>query len=59
MVAWRLGFGVVLFLFKPTHLYAMATAAVAGAILAVRGSGAEEFRPSKDRGDHDEGDLTT
>lgn len=59
MVAWRLGFGGVLFLFESTHLYAVATAAVAGAMVALGGSGAEELRPRKDRGDHHEGDLTT
>lgn len=58
MAAWRLGFGVVLFLFEPAHLDALATAAVAFAAVVVRGGGAEESRPREQHADHDEGDHT-
>ena len=56
MAAWRLGFGVLLFLFEPAHLDALATAAVAFAAVVVRGGGAEESRPREQRADHDERD---
>ena len=58
MAAWRLGFGVLLFLFEQAHLDALATAAVAFAAVVVRGGGAEESRPREQRDDHDEGDHT-